>query len=142
MAFPSGGDLAKALRRANLEVKNSYVAVVNIGSDIEVPVFVAPFATIIRQVGFVPQAAITGADTDYFTLSFINKGSDGTGTDEIAAKDYTLGVDVAEFDFEDLGTLANNRLAKGDTVTFAKVETANGMATPQLITYILFERAL
>jgi len=137
-----GGDIGVSIRKANQEVISAYVAVIGMGSDAEVPIFVAPDDGIITQVGFIPQAAITGADVDYYTLSVINKGAAGVGTDVIASKAYTNGVDVIAFDWEDLGTLANQRLSKGDTVTLAKVETASGMATPQLAAIVVFERAL
>jgi len=117
------------------------VSAVAAGSATEVPVFKALHACTLTKVGFVPKSAITGADTNYMTLSFVDKGSDGTGTGTIASRDYSSGNDVAAMDFEDSGTLSNASLAEGDTVSFKKAETGTGMAMPDLIAVVEFERA-
>ena len=105
----------------------------------EFPVFCAPVACVITKVGIVPSAAITGADTNYMTLQFKNKGADGTGTDIIAKVDFTLGVDVAAFDFKDFGDVSNAVLAALDTVSWEKVETGEGMLSPYQIAIIVWE---
>jgi len=132
-------DIKKETKRAGMIETVVGVATVALGSDTEVPVFVAPCDGKIKEVGFVPKAAITGADTNYFTLGFKNKGAAGTGTDVIAEKAYTDGIDVAAFDHEDLGTVANNLLSEGDVVSFHKTETGNGMAMPDLIAVVVFQ---
>lgn len=104
----------------------------------ELPVFKAPCSGWITKVGIIPQAAITGAATDHFKVAFIDKGAAGVGTDEIASKTYDNGIDEIAFDFADFGALSNAKLAKDETVTFAKTTPGTGMNMPDLIAVIEF----
>ena len=130
---------AKLTESARARVVTVLIPAIDQGTEDEIPVFVAPVDCTITKVGFVPEDNITGADNDYFTLGFVNKGDDGSGTDSIASKDYTSGNDVTAFDFEDLGTVSNADLSAGDVVSFSKTETGNGMATPRLLAVIVYE---
>ncbi len=134
----SSKNIKTQLKKASTIVTNSYVAAVAQSSDDEVAVFKAPCAGKIVEVGIIPDAAVTGAATDNYTLSCQNKGAAGTGTDVICSKAYTLGVDSVQYDYESLGTLANNVLAKDDTVTFLKTEAASGLAMPAMVVVIEF----
>jgi len=116
------------------------IAGVAAGSSAELPIWNAPFRCKIIRVGIVPAAAITGANTNYMTLSVVNKGADGTGTAAIASKDYTLGVDAAQFAYNSLGPVSNNLLRKDDTLTFKKAETGTGMAMPDLVVVVEYVR--
>jgi hypothetical protein len=108
------------------------------GTADEMGAFYAPTACTISAVYIIPDDAITGADTNYMTLKAVNKGSDGTGIDVICSKDFTLGVNAAQFDATSLGTVSNNALSAGDTVTFAKAEAGTGMAMPNLAVALVY----
>src|SRR5690606_9976297 len=48
----------------------------------------------VTAVKWVPDAAVTGNDTNYFSLVIRNEGTDGTGTTALTStKAYTTGVD-------------------------------------------------
>ena len=108
--------------------------------ELEFPVFVAPKKCKILKLGItIDDDAIIGDDTDYMTLQFQNKGADGTGTDVMAEKAFTLGVDVAAFDHLDFGTISNDELAEGDGISLQKINTASGMASPDIIASIKYK---
>jgi len=133
-------DKIKAAIKQALKIQVSVgIAAIAGDTEKELPVFRAPCPGAILKVGIIPQAAITGQDTNTFKLAFINKGSDGTGTDEVAGKQYNNGVDEAEFDFADFGAVSNARLAKDDTVTIAKTTPGSGMNMPDLIAVVEFQ---
>jgi len=116
------------------------IAAVSAGSTTEDAVFVAPCRCKIVRVGIVPSSAITGADTNYMTLGFKNKGQDGTGTDVIAQKAFTSGVNASAFAFTDLGELSHNVLNEGEVVTFFKSEAGTGANMPDLLAVIEYVR--
>jgi len=126
-------------RGAKLQEEVGVAAIAAATATTELPVFRAPCAGRVTKIGFVPAVAITGADTDSFTIQFKNKGAAGTGTAVMVTKAYVAGVDVAASDFEDLGTVSNGVLAVDDVVNFEKVKVGNGMDMPALIAVIVFE---
>lgn len=116
------------------------------GPELEFPVFIAPFKCTVVALGITPDdTGITGADVDYMTLQFQNKGADGTGVLVMATKDFTLGVDVAPFDYDDFGAVANAALAKDDVISLQKINTgtpAPGKCeSPDLIVRVLYKKA-
>ncbi len=54
------------------------------------PIFVAPFACRVKAIHGVPQGACAGHATNTRNLNVLNKGTDGTGTTEIANYDLTV----------------------------------------------------
>jgi len=116
------------------------VSAVSSGTETEVPIWAAPCRCKVMRVGIIPKSAITGADTNYMTLSFKNKGSDGTGTAVIASKAFTNGVNGAAFDYVTFGAVSNNLLNEGDVVSFAKAESGSGMNMPDLVAVIEYVR--
>jgi len=132
-------DLAKLLKKALKFLTHIGVAAVAGVTTTEVPVFKAPCSGRVTRLGFVPKAAITGANTNYMTLGFKDKGSGGTGTDVMASRAYTLGVNVAAFDYEDLGDVSYRDLAKDDVLSFYKAVTGTGMDMPDLVPVVEFQ---
>lgn len=124
---------------ARTKVEVVRIGAIAAGSSGELAVFVAPLAATIIKVGFIPDSNITGADTNYMTLGFKNKGGDGSGTSVIASKAFTLNVNATAFDFVDLGTVSNNSLAQYDVVSFYKAEAGTGMAMPNLAAVIIWQ---
>ena len=108
--------------------------------ELEFPVFIAPKKCKVLALGIaIDNEAITGDDTDYMTLQFQNKGADGTGTDVMAEKAFTAGVNVAAFDHLDFGTISNADLEEGDVISLQKINTANGMGSPDLIVSVKYK---
>ncbi len=100
----------------------------------EYPIFVAHGDCEVMGVTIVPQAAVTGQDTNTTHLNIIDKGTDGTGTTERANYDLTNGNDLAAFD-EFAFTLTNPPIAADDgtvwTLQYEKV--SSGLAVPHLL---------
>lgn len=114
---------------------------VSAGSTTELPVFVAPFRCKITKVSIVPSSAITGADTNYMTLGFKNKGGSGSGTAVMASQAFTSGNDVSAHDEFTFGeSVVNNTLNKGDVISFYKAESGTGMDMPALLAKIEYIR--
>ena len=99
----------------------------------EVAVFAAPFRCKIMKCSIIANTTLTGQDTHYQTLGFKNKGSAGAGTSVIASKAFTNAVNATALAETNIGTVSNNLLREGDTITFYKAVTGNGHATPALI---------
>ena len=106
--------------------------VVALGTDYQKALMIVPFNCTIVDIKVVPQAAVTGDNTDNFTLSVFNGGSGGTGTTVVASKAYTTGVDSVAKVPESLtnsGTAANLALSQDDVLIWDKTEAASGLAT-------------
>ena len=106
----------------------------------EQPAFRAPYPLTITAVRYIPETAITADGTNYATLSAQNKGTDGTGTDEIAsfAFDTATTDDVAAMDEKALtlsGTPANLVLAAGDVVSVKKAIAGSGLALDGIVIF-------
>jgi len=106
-------------------------------------VFRAPFNCRLKGFSIVPAAALTGDDTDTCSLALFNRGTDGTGTTELAtAIDFETDTDLAahvETAFTLSTTDATIRLAAGDVVTLQKTIGGGGLETPGLVAVIRYE---
>ncbi len=101
-------------------------------SDDKVVVGVALFDCTVTSVVVAHDAAITGQDTNTFTGSIFNGGSDGTGVVSVAAKQYVDTVDGAVWaDTLTLSsTAANLNLSAGDIILYDKTEIGTGLTDP------------
>jgi len=102
------------------------------GTAKEVALFRAPFRCVVTAVEFIPSAAITGANTNYFTLNVRNRTT-GAGTAIPAALAFVSGVDGVASTPKTItvsATAADLALAEGDVVTCEKAVTASGLACP------------
>lgn len=112
------------------------------GTDDEIPVFVAPHGTRLLKAYLVDGGGVTADATDYTTLSIVNKGSDGSGTDTVASFDTDSNgdnVSLTAFDAHDFGTLANYSLSQEDVVTLKKADTASGQALTTATVVLVYE---
>lgn len=108
----------------------------------EYPVFVAPFPCLITGLAIIPQAAVTGADTNTTHLNVKNKGSAGSGTTEIANKDLVSGTNLAAFDLNTItltGTTAQKTLAEGDVLSLEFEKVGTGLLVPSGMLQVSFE---
>jgi hypothetical protein len=108
-------------------------AVSTAGNDDDSVIAQAPFACTVTSVQYVPEAAITGADTNSRTVSLVNKGAAGSGTTTVASLALTSGVNATANDEKAItlsGTAANLVLAEGDTLQWRSIHVGTGIADP------------
>jgi hypothetical protein len=94
-------------------------------------VFVAPFAGVIESVEYIPDADITGANTNSRTVQLINKGQAGAGTTVAATLAFVSGVNATAFDAKNIplsGTPANLTVASGDVLAWFSDSIGTGLA--------------
>lgn len=121
--------------------KNIGISSVASGSTTEVPLFAAPFRCKVRECLIVPKSNIVGADTNYMTLSFVNKGASGSGTGTISSVAFVASVGtISAFDLKSFGAVSNSALNEGDTISFKKEEAGTGMDMPDLIAILKITR--
>jgi len=103
------------------------------GSDGSIAVGPAPFAGKVTSVTVTPPSTLTGANTNSRTLKLINKGQSGSGTNVIAEKAFTSGVNATAFDETALtlsGTASKLEVAEGDVLALESVHVGEGLADP------------
>lgn len=108
-------------------------AVSTAGNDDDTVIAQAPFACTVTAVQYVPEAAITGADTNSRTVSLVNKGAAGSGTTSVASLALTSGVNAAANDEKTItlsATAANLVLAAGDTLQWRSIHVGSGITDP------------
>ena len=111
------------------------------GSAIEVGLFRAPFRSTIKSVSFMPASAISGANTNYFTLNVRNRTT-GAGNAIPAALAFVSGTDGVAQTPKTItlsSTASDLVLAEDDVVTAEKAVSGTGLACPAgLITVYLW----
>lgn len=104
------------------------------GNDGQSVIGEAPFDGTVTRAVYIPAAAITGAATNYRTISVTNRAQDGTGTTVVATLAFSSsGVTAAKDDARTVPlstTAAHLVVAAGDVLTFDSVHTASGLADP------------
>jgi hypothetical protein len=104
----------------------------------------APYDGVVSGASYTPAATITGADTNSRTLSVINKGQSGAGTNVAATLALTNGVNAPADDEKALalsGTPANLVVAAGDILVFRSLHVGTGIADPGGLFAIAFDKA-
>lgn len=88
----------------------------------------------VTAVKWVPDAAVTGDNTNYFSLVIRNEGTDGSGTTALTStKAYTTGVDSVAQVPESLTmstTAADVLVDAGEVVSMVRAVAASGLAQP------------
>ena len=108
----------------------------------EWPVFYADRACRILGVGVVPQATVTGADTNTFHWNVLNKGTDGNGTTEIGNVDFVAGTNADDFDYREIvAETASRRLNAGQVLSLQREKVGTGQATPEALVVVIYEYA-
>ncbi|SOD80139.1 hypothetical protein SAMN06272781_6887 [Streptomyces sp. 1222.2] len=108
-------------------------AVSTAGNDDDTVIAQAPFACTVTSVQYVPEAAITGADTNSRTVSLVNKGAAGSGSTTVASLALTNGVNASANDEKTItlsATAANLVLAEGDTLQWRSIHVGTGITDP------------
>lgn len=120
-----------------------YVAAVAAATATEShPIFVAPCACVLTSVNIVPQAAVTGDNTNKKNLNIINAGSAGSGSTEVGNLDLSTGTNLVAFDQKNIPLnatyTAGVTLAEGDVVKMEYEKVGNGVLVPELIARVEF----
>ena len=91
----------------------------------------APYDATVTSASIIPEAAVTGDNTNNRTFTLVNKGQTGVGTTVIATLALTTGVNLAAFD-EKLFTLSvvagATAVAQGDVLLVNEVHGGTGLA--------------
>jgi len=91
----------------------------------------APFDATVTKCALVPEAAVTGDNTNTRTFTLVNKGQAGAGTTVVATLALTTGVNLVAFD-EKLFTLSAvagaTSVVAGDVLQLNEVVAASGLA--------------
>jgi hypothetical protein len=93
----------------------------------------APFDGNVTAVGFIPNAAITGQDTNTRRVAITNRGSAGLGTTETAFLQFNSGVNAVQYDEKAItlhATVANRAVTEGDVLTIDSTTPGTGLADP------------
>lgn len=119
-------------------------AVSTAGNDDDTVVGQAPFDGVVAKVEYVPESAITGADTNSRTVSLVNKGQAGSGSTTVASLALTNGVNAAASDEKTItlsGTAANLNVTAGDTLLWRSVHVGTGITDPGGLVRITLSRS-
>jgi hypothetical protein len=87
----------------------------------------------VTKVAYIPDSAITGANTETRTISVLNKGQAGTGTTSVASLALTSGVNAAVSDEKALPSRHRRQqeVAEGDVLAFKSLHSGStGLADP------------
>lgn len=103
------------------------------GTALEQPCLILPFNALITSVRWVPGAAVTANVTNFATLSFRNRGSNGVGAVKPAVdRSYSATNSVANV-AETMalsGTASDLQPAAGDVLTATIAHSGTGLAIP------------
>lgn len=111
-----------------------------INSSFEIPIYLAIRNAKIEIFSITPQSSLAKDAVNYMTISIINKGNNGLGTEEIA-KFTSNSADPEAIDF--VGFIAHIKeidyqVTKDDVIAFKVVE--NGICNLGLCSILLQER--
>lgn len=109
----------------------------------EQAIFRAPFRCFVKRVSIIPNAAVTGDDTDRKNLNVRNKGSDGSGTTELGALDLDTGTDLVAFDAKDIvsglsESSTGAAMAEGDVLGLQVEKVGTGVIVPESMIEVIF----
>lgn len=115
-----------------------------IAANVDQAITEAPFDATVTKVALVPEAAVTGDNTNTRTFTLVNKGQAGAGTTVVATLALTTGVNLVAFD-EKLFTLSvvagATSVVAGDVLQVNEVTAASGLAHSGGRVIIEFTRA-
>lgn len=118
----------------------SVIAVAAATTTVVYDIFRAPDAVKITKIEIVPQAAVTGNDSNTKYLNVLDGGAAGTGTTEVANLDLATGVNLVALDGKNIplnATYASGCvMAEGDTLLLQIEKVGTGVALPHLHVYL------
>ncbi len=87
----------------------------------------APFKCVVTEVGFIPNTASTGDNTNTTNLNVIDRGT-GAGTTEIANKDLVSGENLVANTPKVIGTGLSVAMDEGDVLSLVAEKVGSGVA--------------
>ena len=129
-------------RRATLSgihTIRSTIPGVSLGSDEDRAIWCNPFDARAKVVAcrVLPDAAHSGAATNFMELGLVNKLKLGVGAVVVAPqKQYLSGVDLVAFKPDTIpvsATAADVIIDEGEVLAFSKTEGGTGLASPDLV---------
>lgn len=110
------------------------VPAVAASADADQTIGEVPFAGTVTAASYIPEANVTGDNTETRTLTIVNKGADGNGSTVVGTLAFTTGVNATDFNEQDftLSAVAGaTTVAAGDVLAFVSTHTgATGLADP------------
>lgn len=85
------------------------------------------------EISYIPEADITGVNTNTRTLTVVNKGQDGNGTTVVGTLAFTTGVNATDFNESafTLSAVAGAKdVAAGDVLAYVSTHGGTGVADP------------
>lgn len=101
-----------------------------LGSDGDQTIGESPITGTVVGVSYTPEAAITGVATNNRTISVVNKGQSGSGTQTVASLSFGSGTNAAAFDEKALTLSGTVEVDEGDILAFVSTHTGTGIADP------------
>lgn len=105
-------------------------------------VFVAPpnSSYVVQDAGVIPDYGTTfGQASNYFSLTLMNKGTDGTGTTAVSAtKAFSAAATV--MDAVSFGAIAAPNVAANEVLAVEKTVTSAGMICQACLFYVILKR--
>lgn len=90
----------------------------------------APFDCRLKAVYFIPNADVSGQDTNTTHLNVDNKGSGGAGTTELGNVDLVNGTDLTGSDVNTLASGLTTDLSKDDVIAVEAEKVGTGLDVP------------
>lgn len=138
----SGGSIADVLVPEERILAAYFPGHATAGSAVEQVLGVMPVNGRVISVQLVTNTAVTGANTNYFTLNVRNRQqTDGTGTLVPATLDFTSGVNTVALTPKTIpvsSTFSNTVFVRGDVFSAEKAVTASGLACPPGIVVVRY----
>lgn len=104
--------------------------------------FRAPFKAELVSVELIPDADITGADSNSSNVNLVNAGTDGAGATELANVDYASGTNATAGDAIALyAPAAPLALAEGTILKLQLEKVGTGLALPSFLALVTYRGA-
>lgn len=103
------------------------------GNDLNTVIAVVPQDGTVTGVSYVPNSAITGANTDTRKVVLVNKGAAGSGTTAIATLQFNSGVNASAAVAKaiTLSSAASDLVVSaGDILQWQSTHVGNGITDP------------
>ena len=109
------------------------VAAVALGAGDDTVLGQADFTGTVTECRYVPEAAITGANTNTRRVEVVNKGQGGAGTAIVASLQFNAATNAAannEVTLTLTAVAADLVVTEGDTLQWRSIAVGTGMADP------------
>ena len=101
-----------------------------------------PIAAKVIDAGIIPSTQF-GQATNYAVIGLVNKGTDGSGTTQVASKNFNGSNVAAAHDYTSLGTVDvdHDDIDAGSVLEFVRSKGGDGQIVPASTLVLVLERA-